>query len=314
MKIGRAGGSWASRWQGSVAVLLLAAALWVRLDSLDAFLTIDELQWRERSQRFALALAQGNWSETYQSEHPGVITMWSGALGLRLAQLAERHAPAGGPLAEALGRLIHPRAPGVPAPTFWARRVVALLTWLGLVLLHVLLRRLLGPAPALLAMALVALDPFLLAFSRLHHLDGLLATFTALSVVSLLLFRKRRQGWSYLVLSAAMGGLAMASKSPGFFLAPWVVATLLYWALRGPRRGRGRALLGALGAAAVWGLVAAAIVVAVWPATWRDPLQVLRLVEQGALRQGLNPHENLNYFLGRVVADPGPLFYPVAWA
>lgn len=29
---------------------------------------------------------------------------------------------------------------------------------------------------------------------------------------------------------------------------------------------------------------------------------------------GFSPHEHGNYFLGQVVDDPGPLFYPVAFA
>jgi len=55
-------------------------------------------------------------------------------------------------------------------------------------------------------------------------------------------------------------------------------------------------------------------IVAVWPALWVNPLGTLREVYAGAMRQSGNPHELSNYFWFAIRPDPGPAFYPVAWA
>ena len=46
--------------------------------------TADEAKWSARSANFLAALGRGDLAATYQSEHPGVTTMWAGALGLFL--------------------------------------------------------------------------------------------------------------------------------------------------------------------------------------------------------------------------------------
>ena len=46
----------------------------------------DESLWLGRATNFMDALAAGDWAATAQSYHPGVMTMWLGGLGIRLAQ------------------------------------------------------------------------------------------------------------------------------------------------------------------------------------------------------------------------------------
>jgi hypothetical protein len=50
----------------------------------------------------------------------------------------------------------------------------------------------------------------------------------------------------------------------------------------------------------------------IWPAMWAEPFKaVLDMIDE-AIFNGGEPHAWGNYFLGRSIPDPGPLFYPVA--
>lgn len=317
----------AARWHQLILGLVLAASLALRLTALDVFITTDEPNWHDRSKRFYAALREGRWEDTVQSEHPGVITMWCGAIASPIAAWAddltslERWAPA----RRILTGENNPAGGDFPTLTLWSRRVVALFTWLGIVALFALLRRLFGRDVALVATALIALDPLFLMHSRFHHLDGILTTMMALSAVALLAGLDGSAGaqtgprWRYIVLSGVTAGLAMANKAPALYLAPWTGLALALWAWF-PRDEPARLWPGwprvrrALVVGLAWGAVAAATILLVWPALWVHPVGTLRHVLAGAMRQGTSPHENLNYFMGQPVADPGWAFYPVAWA
>ena len=60
-------------WTLGLLLFLLAFAL--RAQDLDVFLTPDETRWACRSTNFWSALSEGRWSDSYQKEHPGVVTI-----------------------------------------------------------------------------------------------------------------------------------------------------------------------------------------------------------------------------------------------
>jgi len=281
-------GAWARdhKWELLMGLVLLVA-LALRLASLHSFLTIDEQLWALRARRFAQALRAGNLASTYQAHHPGVVTMWLGAASILLGMAGE------GDLASIV---------------FGARWVVALVNWAGLGLMCLLIARLFDRRVALVAALLIGLDPFTLALSRLLHLDALLTTFATLSLLALLLhLHSSRFELRWLLLSALCTALAPLSKSPGLLLIPFGAVLILAWGLRERQRLRaGWRLL-------LWGLVVALAGLALWPALWVAPGATLGRVWEGVRGQGLAPHENENFFLGRPTADPGPLFYPIAW-
>jgi 4-amino-4-deoxy-L-arabinose transferase-like glycosyltransferase len=164
-------------WLGSAvwfqALLVGALALLPRTLDLADFFTIDEpYHWIGRVQRFSEALREGNWAATNQTGHPGVTTMWLGALGQWLGEQRGVYDPgwAGGG-AEYLAAL---------------RLPLAVVNSLAVVLGFLLLRRLLRPSVAFLGALLWATSPFLIAHSRLLHLDALLTSFMTLSVLCLL--------------------------------------------------------------------------------------------------------------------------------
>ncbi len=104
-------------------------------------------------------------------------------------------------------------------------RVPVVLTHVaGILIGYALLRRLLFPAAALLAALLWAVDPFVIAYSRLLHVDALVATFATLSILAACYYWHHERRPPILVLSGVCAGLAILSKLPGLAVVPVVAA------------------------------------------------------------------------------------------
>jgi hypothetical protein len=283
------------------AVVIFFLALTARAVALSSFLTVDEAyHWFERAKLFLRALQQGDFSATNLVGHPGVTTMWLGALGAAAHQW----------LADA-GWITTPD-PALERALL--RLPVALVTSLSVALAYPLLKRLLGARAALMAALLWAADPFLVAHSRLLHMDALLASFMNLSLLVAFVALRFDEGepgvrWRMLVASATAGGLALLTKSPAVMLAP-AIGLLTVWKSRRSPRFMRDVLVPVL----VWAGVGIVVWVALWPAAWVDPSGALASVIQYATFKVGSPHETGSFFMGRTVDDPGPLFYPVAIA
>jgi 4-amino-4-deoxy-L-arabinose transferase-like glycosyltransferase len=305
----------------SLAIFLLALApraLWQ-----GRFVTIDEAyHWFDRARLFLHAVRTGDWAATNLVGHPGVTTMWLGALGIATHQALAALGLAAWPDSELLRLML--------------RLPVAVVTSLCVVLGYALLRRLLPMRAALLAALLWAGDPFLVAHSQLLHVDALLTSFITLSLLAALLaFRLEGDAdgepvrWRFLLASAVAGGLALLTKSPAIMWPPMVglIAVVAAWRRiedRGSRIEDGRWRIASRRSSIlhlpssvilpllVWAVVAALVWMALWPAAWADLPGAIGSVVHQAEADGGSPHGWGNFFLGRAVADPGPLFYPVA--
>ena len=116
---------------------------------------------------------------------------------------------------------------------------------------------------------------------------------------------------AFALLSGGCAGLAVLSKAPAaLVMLPIGISTLLCLALLpGPRalwqRARRSALL-----AAAWLPSAVAVLFGLFPATWVDPLGVLRRLF-GMSGSYFDAPLHVHFFRGEVTADPGPLFYPL---
>jgi 4-amino-4-deoxy-L-arabinose transferase-like glycosyltransferase len=301
-----------------VGLALFALALIPRALALGGFLTADEAyHWFSRARLFIYAFSRRDYAHTNLVGHPGVTTMWLGGLGDRLfAWLAETG-----------------RAGAADQALDWAlmRLPVALATAACVGLAYPLLRRLFGERVALLAGLLWAADPFLVAHSQLLHVDALLTSLVTLALLyALVAFgfdlpageRPPRPRRGHLAASAVCGGLALLTKSPALVLLPMIGLIAGLAALDGRRtKGEGpttndqRPTFGTvLTSLALWAGVAALVWVALWPAAWLGVPQAVASIFLQAEADGGSPHGWGNFFLGQTVADPGPLFYPVALA
>ncbi len=329
---------------------LVLGVTWLRFDRLDRFIASDEVRWTCRAINFKTALEERRWSETLQVGHPGVVTMWLGSLALSSQPLGRwpalcRTTQGGSDLSKLDDEPLAGVLQTVPPLLFRARGGVALGSLLVLVLIYLLLRRFLGIASltAVCGLAVLALDPFLTAHSRVLHLDGL----TSLLILASLLVAlgAPRAGPGAWFFSGLLGGLAIANKSAALTLILAAVALALWGHRDGffphagtfepaePTSARSadshpakatrwpiapasslQPWLAVAGAVTLWAGAASVAVVAIWPSMWVAPWATIQAVLAKALAEGAVAHPSGNYFAGRAVADPGPLFYPVAAA
>ena len=153
---------------------------------------------------------------------------------------------------------------------------------------------------AALAALLWAADPFLVAYSRVLHVDALTATFATLSLLAACVYWHHQQQVWLLVVAGAGAALAVLSKSPGLAVLPVVAAVAL------SRVAWRRSLL-------PFGILCACCtltVLIVWPVVRSAPLDVIALVTSGVTENGSSPtRETAISSLAKADAVPGFLFY-----
>jgi len=268
------------------------------------FLTVDEAyHWISLSKRFASAVSNGNFADTFYFGHPGITTLWLGVAGHWLYETLSA--------AEVINE---------SRDTFYPlmRLPAALLTALAIALSYPLLKRLFGVHIALLAALLWIGEPFLVAHSQLFHMDATLTSLMTVSLLLLLMALERRErslsSSPWWIGSGVVFGLGLLTKSPVLLLAPMAGLAALLQQRESLRDIRSFviALLRCIPPMFVWGGVAAIVWVALWPAMWVRPVDVIWGVVSEILFDGGAPHPWGNFFLGRAVDDPGPLFYLVA--
>jgi hypothetical protein len=273
-------------------------ALLPRVVDLGAFVTADESKWVYRSAEFGRALLKLHWAETAVTFKPAVPTMWTGLLGLWTYFTLH----GGGDFMQALST-------GVSWKVFLdvlavTRLPTALLSAALAPLLYGLVRSRLGRPAALAGALLVACDPFFIAHSRILHQDALGAIFAVPALILALRAAEAGGGWRDLLLSGLLAGLAFLTKSPLFFLGPFVAG---WWAWRAWRTG-GSARRWAL-RLAIWGGVSYLTFVALWPAAWVDPIGAPWRVVTDAVTYSQSA-EAVDVYWG-VVPSLGVAYYPV---
>ena len=263
-------------------------------------ITTDESLWTQRTSRFATAVLDGDAAGTYQTGHPGVTTMWIAGLAMGL----ENARDLGG---ERLALL----DPDGRAAFTAARRAMALVESALLVIAALLVARAFGALAGVLAGLLLALEPWLVALSRVVHLDALLSSLLLVVLLACVVRWQRAGGWGFVLLAGAAAGLAALTKSSALALLPVMLLPLaIASAWREAPAGRRRIVLDLVALGAVSALVA----LLVWPTLRADPLGTTLQVVRFGMQEGGQPHELGSFFFGQPVLDPGPLFYPVVLA
>jgi 4-amino-4-deoxy-L-arabinose transferase-like glycosyltransferase len=314
-----------ARYLIPIALMLFIVSLTPRLAGLGQFSTPDEFLWFQRSSDFLSGLISNTYTcQTYnrgiglectlQTGHPGVTTMWTGSMGIGMYYLTNtegkdllhftRTLPT-----KALDKNLVP----------WLRLPTAILTALVPPFIFLLLLRLLrsegkkGFAVALLAALLAALSPFEIGLSRVLHHDALETVGFTLSILALLNYRSGTLSRRWLVLSGALAGFSILSKSPGLFLGVFFIFveawyTLAYRLEKGKWQPEVWKIL--LIDAAIWGGSILVTAFALWPALWVIPLKAVTTIFKVGADYYSMGHDLGSYFMGSVDNDPGPLFYP----
>jgi 4-amino-4-deoxy-L-arabinose transferase-like glycosyltransferase len=290
-------------WLLLVALLVLFLA--VRLPALGRFVTTDEALWLRRSANFYYAVSNGDWASTFQSEHPGLVTMWAGAAGFQIE--FPQYGQVGIPDVhdDQLVDLMENRGVSPMQVLSTARLVLVLIHAAAFGAAWPFARRLLGLHAAAIGMALIALDPFTIAHQRLLHLDGLLASFMLLSVLAFLDFQNTRNQ-STLIISGIAAGLAILTKTPALFLLPLILVYSVWNILQ-----RKEVLRSSIINLSLWGLVIAATFFAFFPALWLGPVEVAQQMVGYALGSAQGEYSGPLFFLGQIYPDGN--FGAIGW-
>lgn len=264
--------------------------------------------WHDRAILFFDFLRQGNFKDTLQSSHPGILTMWLVGGMQQLGQMLAESNYFNSPFVEQMQ---------------WEIISLAFVISLITVLTYFLLARLFDPFSAAFASFLIALDPFHITISKTIHVDALMSGLLLASALSLLVWvrQKEQTSWRYLLLSGALGGLAVLTKLPAIFIFPYfllvVVGYLGFKASEGEDRffavdvWRGIAWT-SVKAGVIWLAVLVAVFVLLAPSMWVAPLHTLSILWDGVFEHTQNAHKNPMLFMGQIfVDDPGIWFYPV---
>jgi len=313
----------ARKWGNLLALALVVVATWLpRGLALDRFVTTDEVLWLTRSGNFYYALTQRDYKNTYQREHPGVTVMWAGTLGFLARYPQYRDSGVGQLDYLPFHDYLEQQSKALPLKLLATSRaflvlgqtlVIALGFWYAL--------RLIGLGAAVVAFLLIAFDPFYLGLSRLLHLDAMLSSLMLLSLLSFLSFLEKRN-LRDLVVSGAAAGMAVLTKSPGLVLLP-VVGILSMnelWVRHSKYRKNFHMhyLWDSAWPVVAWLVVAALVMLILWPALWNDPIQSILNVLTTAESYAERGHDTAVFFNGRTIPS-GNLgksyfyFYPLTF-
>lgn len=272
--------------------IVFIAAFAARIPEIGNTIVADEQLWILRSKEFAKALASMDFAGTKISNHPGVITMWLGGFATGFANVVFGH--------KSHAELL-----------FAAQLPIVIATSLMVAAFYSIAKKAFNHPVAIVSTILLVLDPFSIAFSRIIHLDAILAHLMILSFLSLLVYFNDRTNKRWFIVSAILGGFSVLAKVPGIFLVPMMfLASVTFYVVHRRNDGNsyGFELKAYVLSLIVWILIAYLAAFIAWPAMWSNPLQLFELFTGGP---GMVAHMHGQFFWGEPVGDPGALFYPV---
>jgi 4-amino-4-deoxy-L-arabinose transferase-like glycosyltransferase len=307
-----------SEWTARLLILLAVflVALLPRIMGLDTFITADEDDQIMFASHFLKSVLTGNFGGALVLGYPGVPTLMLAAGGVAARYFF--HYNGWNPLPwvtsdffstlEAttlrFGYFDHPLDFLV-----WVRLPMVVVAALAIVGIYLFTQRLINEQVALVAAVLLSFDPFILAHSRVVHVDAPMAYFMFLSFLAFMLYLDRGT-WYWLIWSGLFGGLAGLSKTPAAVLGPILVLAGALFALfpppEQPRPLRWKRLAIAL---VVWGLIAVAAVFALWPSMWARPVYAVQWIVNNVLSVSEGAHPTTGVFWNDWQSDRNPFYY-----
>lgn len=266
----------ANRLEVALVIILFVVAAIPRLTGLGEFLTADEKNWIGRSYEFVRAFKDWRFNDMLQTTHPGVITLWLSGVTVT-AKMFLSHIPF------SFRNMVH----FVAAAQF----PIALFNAVMVPVIYLLLRQLTrNRAIPFLASLVIALDPFIVGYSRVVHVDALLMSFVFAAALALLVYMDR--GWSrrWLIIAGVLAGLAVLTKAPAVFLLPYFILIVLVG--EGRNLWQKQVLVARIRDLVLWLLVIGILFVTIWPAIlWvPNPEGNVLLLKRDIGRAAITPH------------------------
>lgn len=259
-----------------LVLVLLFVAVVPRAVDLGIFLTADEKNWIGRSYEFIRAFKDWRFNDMLQTTHPGVTVLWLSGAAVT-AKMLVSHIPF------SFQNLVH----FVTA----AQLPIAVLNSLFVPLIYLFLWKLFKRRElAFASAAVIALDPFIVGYSRLVHVDALLAGLVFLGALATLLYGSYGFNRRWLVVSAVISGLAILTKAPAVFLLPWLMLVVMVF--KPSIFYKWRDLKERLRDLVLWLIIVGLLFVLLWPAIlWvNNPEGNVLLLKRDIGRAALTPH------------------------
>jgi len=296
------------RWVLPVGVFFMA--LLPRIISLNVFLTADEDDQIMFAHLFLKYVLQGDFDRIFFLGYPGIPTLMLGAGGVAARYLFHytNILPLSWVNADFMTTLDQITA-NWRTFTFdnpldflgWVRVPLAIVAALSILGIFLLARRLLDERLALLITLIIAFDPFILAHTRVIHVDAPASYFMFLSFLAFILYLNEG-GWKGLVLAGLFAALAILSKTSAAILGPILLISGVIYALF-PPPGQPRAVRWKrLGVAIVVGLALLAMTLyAFWP--------VVQQLVANLESVNRSPHRTAGTFWTEWQSDLNPFYY-----
>ncbi len=240
------------------------------------YVTADEPLYLKQSANFLYLLKAKQFDQTDLIVHPGVPTLWSGALGFYIMfpdYLEDERSEF--PVADLdFKRIIEDGGVNRKSMLAVSRLISISLQTLLLLLAFYFGQNVFGFWQSLFITLFVSFDPFYFANSRILQPDGMLTSSMYLALVACLSYLYSRSQIALLV-SGAASGLAVLSKVPGLILIPLVVVLFLAFWWRGTYEDRRtkNSLMLLIKNYLIWLVMAFLVMFVLWPALWVEPLQ-----------------------------------------
>ncbi|MFH1565736.1 MAG: phospholipid carrier-dependent glycosyltransferase [bacterium] len=281
-------------------IFIIFAFLVTRLPLLGKdIINVDAPAWNYRATQFYAYLKNFNFVETYRIYHPGVTLMWISGFGIEVYNQ------------------IYKLFFGIRAPYYeynlfpylhFSQKFPLVVVDLGLVLLcYKLLKNLVDKRVALLFIAFFMLEPFVVANTRVLHLDGLMLLFMMSSILFILDYLINKKRWVYLMLSSVFASFAILTKVSAAFVILFNILLLFVFRFIGSKSVKEFIKkLFIENAIFIFGIMITALII--FPAMWVSPIEVVRkIIMDGVIGTGQGGQPQT--FLGKGGNNPGMLFY-----
>lgn len=283
-----------------LALVVFGMAALPRMLDLGLFLTADEKNWIGRSYEFIRAFLDWRFNDMLQTTHPGVTTLWLSGLSIYVKIITD-----GLPFSfEHLAHFV--KASQLPVALLTSLLIPLMYWWLNLVLRNRWM--------AFLAAAFLALNPFLVGYSRVVHVDALLGSFMLLAVLAATRYAQLGFRQSWLLAASVLCSLALLTKIPAVFLIlffPLVIVLMHGRSVIGWAFWRERVRDGVLA-----GICIVLLFVIIWPALlWvPNPQGNVLVLKRDISQAAITPHHmaeeysvNPFFYLGTIASRSSPL-------
>jgi len=262
-------------------------------------INVDAPAWNYRATQFYAYLKNFNFAETYRIYHPGVTLMWISGFGIEVYNQVYK-------------LFLGIRAPYYEYNLFpllhFSQKFPLVLVDLGLLLLcYKLLKNLIEKEASFFVITLFILEPFVVANTRVLHLDGLMLLFMLSSILFILNYLMNKKPLYFLVLSSVFASFAILTKVSAVFVVLFNILLLFVFRFLSEKSIK-EFIKKFFSDVGVFVLGISATTLIVFPAMWVSPIETVRkIIVDGVIGTGQGGQPQT--FLGKKGNNPGMLFY-----